>query len=131
MLSNNLLTTIFNLFYHYGILFVLSRKFWKFKYSFEWYLLKCIWINNICCSFWYVHKLIGSFFDAWACNTAVNVRNMDFSSSAQTLVTIVLVLIFCNGKCNRLNSTGISDGIIGMRGNSTFSPFNFPFKTIA
>jgi hypothetical protein len=32
------------------------------------------------------------------------------------------------GNCKSLNSNGLSVGVIGMRGNSTCSPLNFPFK---
>ena len=35
------------------------------------------------------------------------------------------------GNCRRLNSNGISVGIIGVCGNSTSSSLNFPFKIIA
>jgi nicotinamide riboside transporter PnuC len=35
------------------------------------------------------------------------------------------------GSCKRLNSNDISVGIIGMRGNSTSSPLNFPLKIVA
>jgi hypothetical protein len=35
------------------------------------------------------------------------------------------------GNCKRLNLNYISVGIIEMRGNSTSSPLNFPFKIVA
>jgi hypothetical protein len=35
------------------------------------------------------------------------------------------------GNCKLLNSKDISVGIIGIRGNSTSSPLNFPFKIVA
>jgi hypothetical protein len=35
------------------------------------------------------------------------------------------------GNCKRLNLNDISVGIIGIRGNSTSSPLNFPFKIVA
>jgi hypothetical protein len=35
------------------------------------------------------------------------------------------------GSCKSLNSNGLSVGVIGMHGNSTCSPLNFPFKITA
>ena len=44
---------------------------------------------------------------------------------------IVIANASCTGNCKRLNSNGVSVGIMGMRGSSTFSPWCFPVKIVA
>jgi hypothetical protein len=44
---------------------------------------------------------------------------------------VVIAKASRTGNCKRLNSEGISVGIIGIHGNSTSSPLNFPFKMVA
>jgi hypothetical protein len=64
---------------------------------------------------------------------------MDFPNLVHTLVAMSLCFVdgygyakaSRTGNCKRLNSNDISVGIIGMRGNSTSSPLNFPFKIVA
>jgi hypothetical protein len=67
----------------------------------------------------------------------VHLRSMDFPNLVHTLVAISLCFVKVITKasrtwnCKRLNSEGISVGIIGIHGNSTSSPLNFPFKIVA
>ncbi|GFW64512.1 hypothetical protein TNCV_2820931 [Trichonephila clavipes] len=44
---------------------------------------------------------------------------------------VVIAKASRTGNCKRLNSNGISVGIIGIRGNRTSSPLNFPVKIVA
>jgi hypothetical protein len=44
---------------------------------------------------------------------------------------MVIAKASCTGNCKRLNSTDISVGIIGMRGNGASSPLNSTFKIVA
>jgi nicotinamide riboside transporter PnuC len=64
-------------------------------------------------------------------HTVVHVRSMDFPNLVvHTLVAISLC--FVDGHCKSESHRKLSRvGIIGMRGNSTSSPLNFPFKIVA
>jgi hypothetical protein len=52
-------------------------------------------------------------------------------SDCSCALLMVIAKASRTGNCKRLNSKGISVGIIGMRGNSTSSPLNFSFKIVA
>jgi hypothetical protein len=89
---------------------------------FLFFLLVCTRIN------WKVFQRVSNP------HTVVHLRSMDFPNLVHTLVAMswmVIAKASRTGNCKRLNSKDISVEIIGMRGNSTSFPLNFPFKIVA